>query len=384
MQMKAIRFVTLCLLAVTLSAHHHRRLGESNGFNSDFKTDSNTLTAGTAVANGNGQVSVVANKEGVASKAVGTKGTQGNTLFVQNYQAAAQNNGFNNKGASANGGASNNGFGDNYTEKRDTASATQAATVGQGGFETGTGINGAYGTAAGTEGSGIAAAWNQNQITTRNTFGFNNKRLLADKKFDRSHSHSHEDNYGWNNNFADKSATKAAATSQSYGAGYSALSAGRAGVNTEAFGTKGAASKSAFEQQNNSWLVKNAYANKGGKTFGFNDNSAVNNNTQSFTDARGFGEAGVKSNASSEGMNVFSKGSEGTENKGGWNGSNNDWRVQNATGKNKRRLSAKVDVVDKVDCKKAIEALKMQIQKLKIENAELRKNCDKKKLGSSQ
>ena len=381
--MKAIRFVALCLLAVTISAHHHRKLGDSNGFNSDFKTDSNTMTAGTAVANGNGQVSVVANKDGVNSKAVGTKSTQGSTLFVQNYQAAANNNGFNNNGASANGGASNNGFSNNYTENRDTASATQAATVGQGGFETGTGINGAYGTAAGTDGSGIAAAWNQNQVTTSNSFGFNKKRLLMDKNLAHK-SDSCEDNYGWNNNFADKSATKAAGASQSYGAGYSALSAGRAGVNTEAFGTKGAASKSAFEQQNNSWLNKNAYANKGGKTFGFNDNSATNNNTQSFTDARGFGEAGVKSNASSDGMNVFSKGSDGTENKGGWNGSNDDWRVQNAVGKNKRRLDVQADVVQKVDCKKTIDELKLQIQKLVIENAALKKNCNKKTLGASQ
>lgn len=371
----------MCLLATTLSAHHtHRRLGgESNAFNSSFKTDSNTLTSGTAVANGNGQVSVVANKEGVNSKAAGTNGTQGSTLFVQNYKAAASNNGFNNNGRDG-----NNAFGDVFTEKRDTASATQAATSGNGGFTTGAGIGGAYGDAAGTNGSGISAAWNQDQMTTRNSFGFNNKRLLSDKKFKKSQSksksHSHEDNYGWNNNFADKSATKAAATSQSYGAGYSALSAGKAGVNTEAFGTKGAASKSAFEQQNNSWLVKNAFANKGGKTYGFNDNAAINNNTQAFTDARGYGEAGVKSNASSDGMNVFSKGSEGTENKGGWNGSNDDWRVTNANGRNKRRLSVKNVVNHKKDCAE----LKAQIVKLKLENAELRKNCDKKKLGAAQ
>lgn len=368
------------LLAGALSAHQHRRLGgESNAFNSAFKVDSNTTTAGTAVANGNGQVSVVANKEGVASKAAGTQGTQGSTLFVQNYQAAASNNGFNN------GRGENNAFGDVYTEKRDTASATQAATSGNGGFDTGAGIAGAYGTAAGTNASGIAAAWNQDQKTVRNSFGFNNKRLLNDKKvLNKKHDHSDscEDNYGWNKNFADKSATKAAATSQSYGAGYSALSAGRAGVNTEAFGTKGAASKSAFEQQNNSWLVNNAYANKGGKSYGFNDNSATNNNTQAFTDARGYGEAGVKSNASSDGMNVFSKGSEGTENKGGWNGSNDDWKVTNATGRNKRRLNVKN--VDVVDHKKNCDELKILVAKLKAENAELKKKCDVKKLGSSQ
>ena len=376
MQSKSIQILAICLLASTLSAHHHHReLGESNAFNSAFKTDSNTLAAGTAVANGNGQVSVVANKDGVNSKAAGTQGTQGSTVFAQNYQAAASNNGFNN-----NGNGSNNAFGTVFTENRNTASATQAATSGNGGFETGTGINGAYGTAAGTNGSGIAAAWNQSDVSASNSFGFNNKRRLTEKH--HSHSHSHEDNYGWNKNFADKSATKAAATSQSYGAGYSALSAGKGGVNTEAFGTKGAASKSAFEQQNNSWLVNNAFTNKGGKTTGFNDNSAVNNNTQSFTDARGYGEAGVKSNANSDGMNVFSKGSEGTENKGGWNGSNDDWRVTNANGRNKRRLNVKLN--NDNDHKKNCDELKELVVKLKAENADLKKRLEAKKLGAAQ
>lgn len=387
MQSKSSSLIVLCLFAGALSAHSHRRLAEANGFNTAFKVDSNTQAAGTAVANGNGQVAVVANKDGVTNAAQGTQGTQGSTLFVQNYAAAAANNGFNVKGGAAGQATTTNGFADNYTEVRNTAAATQSATAGQGGFTTGSGINGSFGAAAGTQGSGVAAVWNQQDNTTRNSFGFNNnKRLLGDR--DIPHNH-HEDNYGWNNNFADKSATKAAATSQSYGAGYSALSAGRGGVNTEAFGTKGAASKSAFEQQNNSWLVKNAFANKDGKSYGFNDNSATNNNTQAFTDARGFGEAGVKSNASSNGINVFSKGSEGTENKGGWNGSNDDWRVTNAAGFNKRRrLSEQIKDVKKVvpvDHKKMYEALKVEVEKLRNMNVELKKKCDlKKKLGSAQ
>lgn len=389
MQRKAISLLTLCLTLGALSAHkHNRKLADANGFNSAFKMDSNSQTAGTAVANGNGQVAVVANKDGVTNAAQGTQGTQGSTLFVQNYAAAASNNGFNTKGGAPNQAVASNGFGDNYTEVRNTAAATQSATAGNGGFTTGSGINGSFGTAAGTAGSGVAAVWNQQDNATRNSFGFNvNKRLLFDKKLPHK-SDSCEDNYGWNNNFADKSATKAAATSQSYGAGYSALSAGRAGTNTEAFGTKGAASKSAFEQQNNSWLVKNAFMNKGGKSTGFNDNSSTNDNTQAFTDARGFGEAGVKSAANRDGINVFSKGSEGTENKGGWNGSNDNWGVKNATGVNhRRRLSEKfkdVKPVVVVDYKKLYEALKAEVDKLKLENVQLKKNCNLKKLGSAQ
>ena len=402
MQTKAVHIIALCLLSTTLVAKkHHRALGEESGFNSNTAIRSNTLTGGAVQGNGNAQVQLAANNQGTNVAAVASQGAVARTSLVQNLQASQVNNGFNITKDKNGNVTQTNGFNNNTAEVTSTAGATQAYFGGNGGLVTGANVNGISGTAVGSNGAGLAGTYGQNQNLSQDTNGFIiTKRLLTDKlpiavpvnRRGNSHSHSHEDNNSWKSTFSDKSATKGAAASQTYGHGYNSLSIGRKGVATEAFGTKGAASKSALEQQNDSYLVNSAFANKGGKNYAFTDKSNTSNKTQTYGDARAYGEGGVKTNANKDGLDLFSKGAEGTQNQGGWNGSEENWRDSAAFTNNDvhhRRLNvvAQVPVHDdkNVDHKKIIDELKVQIVKLKNENEELKKKClVNKKLGVSQ
>lgn len=383
--------VALCL-ALTANAcqhHHHnnRLLGYENGFNTAEAVDANTVSGGAIKGNGNSYVQLAANNKGAQVAGTATDGMLASTGFVQNYKASAVNSGFNVDKDNYGNVVKSNGFNTADAQVLNTAANTQAYFGGNGQLITGSGMNGISGTAAGTNGSGVAGNFGQQENSSKNANGFNIvKRVLADKvayipRKKHVNSDSCEDNNGWNSNFADKSATKAAATSESFGNGYSSLSLGKKGAATEGFGTKGAGSKSAFEQQNNSWISNNGFANKGGKHFGFNDDSASNNNTQAFTDANAYGEGGVKTAASKDGADVFAKGALGTQNKGGWNNSDDNWAKRSAFTKN-RRLS--VAIKEDIVTKKMVDDLKAQLVKVKLENEKLKKLCAVKKLGATQ
>jgi len=409
MQAKSIQLMAICLASAALMAHHHhthRALGGENfGFNNNYAVNSQTQTGAAANSYGNGYSALSASKNAVATEAAGDKGANSQSAYQQKSEGWAVTNGFNNKDGYGNNNGSNNGFNNNFSNNINTQSTTGAIAYGAGGVKSNTGVEGGDVLAQGTQGTGSAMTWGQNQNAWTVSNGFGNKRLLSNKG--KKESDSCEENFGWNNNWSDKSATNAAATSQSYGDGYSAVSAGRKGVNTEAYGKEGAKSSSAFEQQNNGWAVQNGFLNgKGGNT-GFNNNFSNNNTTKAVTNAQGFGEAGVKSEADKDGANVFAKGTKGTVSDLGWKGAEDNWAVTNGFANKKRRLSAKGKNDDSCDGKSIDEIKKMvlaykkqivdlksdkvrlvkQVEDLKCDNDELRKKCNikgGKRLGVSQ
>ena len=413
MQVKSIKLMAICLLSSAFLAHHHhhtRALGESFGFNSNFANNSQTQAGAMTNSYGNGYSAVSANKNGVNTEAAGDKGASSQSSYLQDASSWAVNNGFNTNDGNKHSNGSNNGFNNNFATNSSTQSTTGAIAYGNGGVKSNTGVNGADIFAQGTQGTGTGLTWGQKDNNWTVSNGFGNKRLLGKKndKKNNKPSDSCEENFGWNNNWADNSTTNAAGTSQSYGEGYSSVSAGKKGVNTEAYGKEGAKSSSAFEQQNSAWGVSNGFNNgSNGNSNGFNSNFASNNTTKAMTNAQGFGEAGVKSSVNKDSADVFAKGSKGTQTEVGWQGTENNWAVNNAFGK-KRRLTGKpqknsdsCDDKNAAELKKLVAALKKQIvdlkndnnklvkqvEALKCENDDIRKKCNVhggKKLGASQ
>ena len=207
MQAKAIHLIALCLLSTSLAAsHHHRRLAEENGFNSNFALNSNTAAGGAVQGYGNARVQLAANNKGSEVAAVATDGAIAKTNFMQNMQASQVNNGFNVQKDKYGNVLASNGFNDNSAQIMNTASGTQAFFGGNGALQTGAGVVGIHGTAIGTNGAGVAGEHRQDEKSSRDTNGFNinNKRLLFDKKikdkksYSKSKSRSYEDNNGWN------------------------------------------------------------------------------------------------------------------------------------------------------------------------------------------
>ena len=161
--------------------------------------------------------------------------------------------------------------------------------------------------------------------------------ILAHRSHERHYHHgypssSEQENWGWNNNWGDQSNTNAYGAAGSNGNGYSGISAGKEGVSTEAFGTHGAMSESAFDQNNGSWGVSNGFNNNRHGSNAFSDNWGNNDSTQAATQAIGHGQAGVKSNAGKDGANVFAQGTLGTQSQLGWNNDENAWKESYAFG----------------------------------------------------
>lgn len=402
-----VKIIAICLLSVGIMTHHHHhhtRLLDSSGFNANSAVDSKTQTAGVAGSYGNGYSGLTANQGSINAAAAGTQGSTLGTAYSQDSKSWAVNNGFNNVGGNILNSGSSNGFNNNSANNVSTVSQTGATAYGAGAAQSTTGVNGASVLAQGTNGTQTALSWGQNQQAWNVANGFVNKRLLGDRVVKgHTKSDSCEDNFGWNKDYSDKSVTNSAGTSQSFGDGYSSISAGRKGVGTEAYGKEGAKSSSALEQQNNAWNTENGFNNVGGAHTGFNNNYATNNATKAFTNAQGFGEAGVKSDVNKDTANVFSKGTKGTANELGWKGAEDNWAVTNGFGK-KRRLNVrdvddkKKDIVVGKDDKSIVEALKKQINILTIEklaaekqaadlklaNDDLKKRCGGNKIGSAQ
>lgn len=207
---------------------------------------------------------------------------------------------------------------------------------------------------------------------------------------DESSCSSEEGDWGWNNNWSDKSNTKAYGTAASNGNGYSGVAAGKDGVSTGAYGTNGVKSESGFEQQNSAWGVSNGFNNdkKGGNAF--SENWEAKDSTKASTKAEGKGEAGLYSHAGAEGANVFANGTKGTNTALGWNNAENNWSESFAyqNSGRKRLLTGKESCSDeddknkkgkgkgrKDDDDKMIAKLKKELEMLKKENEEIRKRC---------
>lgn len=400
MQTKSSKIVALFLLATTIVAYQ-----SSWGYNNNWADASNTQAYGTAASNGNGYSAVSASGNGVTTQAYGTNGSLSNSGFNQNTNSWGVSNGYNTNLYG------NNAYSNNWADISATQAQTNAEAFGQGGVASNVGRDGGNVFAQGTLGTVSQLQYNNSENAWNTQFAYgNNRRLLTDTRRnnrypsdsdscedDNNYHGNHQNNgnsWGWNNNWANNSKTNAYGEAQSYGNGYSAVSAGRKGVNTEAYGKEGAASKSSFEQNNNSWGISNGFNNNGNGNNAFSNNWGSNDATKSFTHAQGFGEAGVKSQSDKDGADVFAQGTKGTNTGLGWQNNDNSWNSSFAFGNNKRNLIAqKEESCSEEDHdekrqhnnrhglsdqdKKLVDDLRREIHDLKKENEELRRQCGK-------